>query len=90
MFSGKHPIDSIYSHYQDDDGKDIRAIDSQPCWELESISYISFIDEVLPSPALLHCAEEYEGHASKRENQVGDKEVLKIKNTGSFAERLES
>lgn len=76
--SAQDSVDSVDRHDQNPDREYVLAVYAEPGWEPEPFSLVRFLDEAVPAPAPLHRAEEDEGHAAEREDQVRYEEVLEV------------
>ena len=87
-FSDQCGHDSIHRNDSNDDRKDPGTVESESLGHFQAFSCISFCCELIPAPAIAMGAEEYECQASKREDDVGYKEILSIEDGGSCSKRL--
>ena len=85
--------DCFVTHYEDVEyyeGQYIGYITANPFGEFDTITGISFFNEVIPTPTITACAECQVNQAAQREQVVTYDEVFKVKNAGAFAQGLEA
>ena len=84
--------DCFVTHYEDVkyyEGQYIGYITANPFGEFNTVTGISFFNEVIPTPTITACAECQVNQAAQREQVVTYEEVFKVKYAGTFTHRLE-
>lgn len=77
-------------HDQNNQNQDRHHIGKEgphPLLNLHALTSIGFLNEGIPSPALLHGAEEDEDQSTDWKDQVADQEILEVKE-GRFAQGM--
>jgi len=85
--------DCFVTHYEDVeyyDGQYIGYITANPFGEFNTVTSISFFNEVIPTPTITAGAECQVNQAAQREQVVTYDEIFKVKNAGAFAQGLEA
>ncbi len=71
---------------QYDGGQDEAYINTRPLREFHAFAGISFLNEVLPAPAIAAGTEQQVSQASQGKQVIGDDEVLQFLNRGACAQ----